>query len=89
MARVTGLLPGRCSSGRRGSSGGNAVHPPPSAGDEVVAMRSEDGYMVVNQDANWNVVSATASEGRVLERTFYTAYGLPGVWARAHRVNGP
>ncbi len=40
-------------------------------------MRVEDGYMVVNQDANWNVVSATDLAGRVLERTFYTAYGLP------------
>jgi len=45
--------------------------------DEVVAQRSEDGYMVVNQDANRNVVSATDLAGRVLERTFYTAYGLP------------
>ncbi|RJP37300.1 MAG: hypothetical protein C4547_05650 [Phycisphaerales bacterium] len=33
--------------------------------------------MVVNQDANWNVVSATDLAGRVLERAFYTAYGLP------------
>ncbi len=57
--------------------GGSAVLPPPLAGDEVVAMRVEDGYMVVNQDANWNVVSATDLAGRVLERTFYTAYGLP------------
>ncbi len=40
-------------------------------------MRVEDGYMVVNQDANWNVTSATDLAGRVLERTFYTAYGLP------------
>ncbi|RJP41474.1 MAG: hypothetical protein C4547_01635, partial [Phycisphaerales bacterium] len=39
--------------------------------------RVKDGYMVVNQDANWNVVSATDLAGRVLERTFYTAYGLP------------
>ncbi|RJP31678.1 MAG: hypothetical protein C4547_15305 [Phycisphaerales bacterium] len=33
--------------------------------------------MIVNQDANWNVVSATDLAGRILERTFYTAYGLP------------
>jgi len=39
--------------------------------DEVVAERSEDGYMVVNQDANWNVTSATDLAGRVLERTFF------------------
>jgi len=34
-------------------------------------MRVEDGYMVLNQDANWNVTSATDLAGRVLERTFH------------------
>jgi len=49
----------------------------PSLTVGVLIERVEDGYMVVNQDANWNVVSATDLAGRVLERTFYTAYGLP------------
>lgn len=45
---------------RNGSSDGVAqVYGGTQYIDEVVAMRVEDGYMVVNQDANWNVTSAT------------------------------
>lgn len=45
--------------------------------DEIVAMRLEEGYAVILQDANFNVVGAVDMAGQVLERVFYEPYGLP------------
>ena|GEM_PF-2261666 len=45
--------------------------------DEVVSMKTDHGYMIVNQDANWNVVAATDLAGTILERVYYTPYGQP------------
>jgi len=45
--------------------------------DEVVSMKTDHGYMIVNQDANWNVVAAVDLGGTVLERVYYSPYGQP------------
>jgi len=42
--------------------------------DEVVAMKLKDGYAVVHQDANWNVIATTDLAGSVLETIFEEPY---------------
>ena len=45
--------------------------------DEIIAMRLEQGYAVVYQDANWNTIATCDLAGRALERVFTTPYGSP------------